>query len=103
MANLPKSPEELLEIIKTPLDLFDRVGIKINVGSAISDIANRLPNDATGGVLPWLQGFFDQAQNITNGGDVLVLLWDLVKELMGVIVGLLGTFVDLLRSLIEKL
>ena len=99
MATLPQNPEELLEIIKTPLSFLERVGINIDLETTVAGIADQLPNSASG-VFPWLERLWEQARGIVEGGDILGGLWELIKELLNVAVGLLGALVDLLRSLI---
>jgi hypothetical protein len=100
MATLPQNPEELLEIIKSPLGLLERIGINVDLQTTVTDIANRIPTD-TSGVFPWLQALWEKAQAVIGGGDILGGLWELIKELLNVAVGLLGALVDLLRSLIS--
>ncbi|MFH0806196.1 MAG: hypothetical protein V1885_00485 [Candidatus Brennerbacteria bacterium] len=101
MAVLPQNPEELLEVIKTPLSLLEKVGINIDLETTVAGIANQLPTD-TSGVFPWLQALWEKAQGMVSGGDILGGLWELIKELLNVAVGLLGALVDLLRSLISS-
>lgn len=96
---LPQTPEELVEVIKTPLNLLERVGINIDLHTTVSNIANQVPTD-TSGVFPWLEELWAKAEAIVSGGDVLGGIWELVKELLNVAVGLLGALVEILRSLI---
>lgn len=99
MEELLRGPEELLELLRDPLSLLERVGIDPNIGEAVSGITDQIPTD-TSGVFLWLQELWVKAEGIVSGGDVLGGLWELVKELLNVAVGLLGALVDLLRSLI---
>lgn len=47
-----------------------------------------------------MEELWTKAEQIVSGGDVLGGLWELMKELLNVAVGLLSALVDLLRSLI---
>ena len=79
MATLPKTPEELLDVVHLP---------------------------DTSGVFPLLQRLWEQVRGFAETGDIgsiLTGLWELIKELLRVAVGLLGALVDLLRSLIGSL
>ncbi|MDP3974675.1 MAG: hypothetical protein Q8P88_00030 [Candidatus Jorgensenbacteria bacterium] len=104
MATLPQSPEELLETIKTPLNLFERLGVNIDIQNAVSGITDRIPTD-TGAIFPWLRNLWEQARGFVEQGDIASILsglWELIRELLRVVVGLLSALVDLLRSLIAS-
>lgn len=101
MVTLPQNPEELLEIIKAPLNILERAGIHIDLQNVVSGIADRIPTD-TSGVFPWLEGLWGQAQEIVSGGDILGGIWGIMRELLNVAVGLLSALVDVLRSLLSS-
>lgn len=102
MALAPQTPEELLEIIKTPLTIFEKAGIHLDVESTVSGIAEWLPRDANA-VIPWFERIWDKAGGITADGDFAGGIWDLIEELLNVAVELFATLVDLLRSLVASL
>ncbi|GEM_PF-2918755 len=99
MDKLPQNPDELLQIMQVPLDLLERAGITIDLSTVISDFANQAP-EGVSGVFPWLQELWAKAESVVSGGNVFGSIWELIKELLNVMVGLLGALVDLLRSLI---
>jgi hypothetical protein len=101
MTTFPKNPEELLEIIKTPLSLLERMGVDVNVQGTITDIANHIPAE-TGGASPWLQNLWNTARGYVERGDILGGLWELIALFLNVAVGLLTTLVNLLRSFIDS-
>jgi len=96
-----QNPEDLLELIKEPLSLLERFGINPHLESIASGISDRVPTD-TSALVAWFENLWNIARGITSGGDVLGGLWALIKELLGVVVGLLGALADLLRSLLER-
>lgn len=101
MATFPQNTEEILEIIRTPLTLLEKAGIDLNL-ETVTGIANQLPTD-TSGVFPWLQELWIKTQGMISEGNILGGLWELIKELLSVAVGLLSALVDLLRSLVTSL
>lgn len=90
-----------MEVVKTPLNLFERLGINIDVQNVVSGFGDWVPTD-TGAIFPWLQNLWEQARGVVESGDILGGLWELVKELLNVAIGLLSALVDLLRSLVES-
>lgn len=101
MATLPQTPEELLNVIKAPLSLLEKVGIDIDLETTVAGITRQLPSDASG-VFPWLKSLWEQARGIVESGDVLGGLWELIKTLLEVAVGLLGALAEFIRSLINS-
>lgn len=96
---MPQGSQEFIEILKIPLELLKRVGVDVDLQTSASRIANQLSTD-TSGVFPWLQELWAKTQGMISGGNILGGLWELMKELLDVAVGLLEALADLLRSLI---